>query len=49
MAYADLCLVEEARPMAGKYLSKYRPAFMEAGREAVGDNAGQATAPAIAA
>ncbi|EEU48650.1 uncharacterized protein NECHADRAFT_31391 [Fusarium vanettenii 77-13-4] len=40
---------EEARPMAGKYLSKYRPAFMEAAREAAGDNAGQTTAPAIAA
>ncbi|KAJ3522199.1 hypothetical protein NM208_g12959 [Fusarium decemcellulare] len=40
---------EDARPMAGKYLSKYRPAFLEAARDAAGDNSGQATAPAIAA
>ncbi|KAF4978084.1 hypothetical protein FZEAL_5474 [Fusarium zealandicum] len=40
---------EDARPMAAKYLSKYRPAFLEASREASGDNAGQASAPAIAA
>ncbi|KAM0216632.1 hypothetical protein ACHAPA_007582 [Fusarium lateritium] len=39
---------EEARPMAGKYLAKYRPAFIEANREASGDNSGQPASTAIA-
>ncbi|KAH7023149.1 hypothetical protein EDB80DRAFT_558563 [Ilyonectria destructans] len=40
---------EDARPMAAKYLSKYRPGFIEAARETNGDNPGPAAAPAIAA
>lgn len=35
--------------MAAKYLSKYRPGFIEAARETNGDNPGPAAAPAIAA
>ncbi|KAI1018953.1 hypothetical protein LB505_002896 [Fusarium chuoi] len=39
---------EESRPMAGKYLTKYRPTFMESARNAAGDP-GQSASPAIAA
>ncbi|KAK7426147.1 hypothetical protein QQZ08_007313 [Neonectria magnoliae] len=39
---------EDARPMAGKYLSKYRPGFLEAARNANDDNPNPAAAPAIA-
>ncbi|KAH6898511.1 hypothetical protein B0T10DRAFT_111731 [Thelonectria olida] len=39
---------EEARPMASKYLSKYRPAFLEASRDTNSDGHGTATAPGIA-
>ncbi|CAM1506703.1 Fc.00g063440.m01.CDS01 [Cosmosporella sp. VM-42] len=40
---------EDARPMAGKYLSKFRPSFLEAAtRDASGDGPGPAAAPAIA-
>ncbi|KEY70073.1 hypothetical protein S7711_07858 [Stachybotrys chartarum IBT 7711] len=39
---------DEARPMAGKYLAKYRPAFMEAAtREAQSQSAENGAAPAI--
>ncbi|RGP65296.1 hypothetical protein FLONG3_9272 [Fusarium longipes] len=40
---------EEARPVAGKYLSKYRPSFMEAAQNGTGDNSGQSASTAIAA
>ncbi|KAK7415504.1 hypothetical protein QQX98_005857 [Neonectria punicea] len=39
---------EDARPMAGKYLSKYRPGFLEAARNANDDNPNPAAALAIA-
>ncbi|KAM5355737.1 hypothetical protein ACJ41O_002383 [Fusarium nematophilum] len=39
----------DARPMAGKYLSKYRPAFLENSRDVISDNPGQSTAAVIAA
>lgn len=35
--------------MAGKYLAKYRPAFMEASKEASGDTSKQPASTGIAA
>ncbi|KAF4968481.1 hypothetical protein FSARC_4126 [Fusarium sarcochroum] len=40
---------EDARPMAGKYLSKYRPSFIEAAQNATEDNSGQSASAAITA
>ncbi|KAL6919186.1 hypothetical protein FSST1_003212 [Fusarium sambucinum] len=42
-------LVEEARPVAGKYLSKYRPSFMEAALNGAGNGSGQSASTAITA
>lgn len=48
MIVADTSLVEESRPMAGKYLTKYRPTFMESERNAASES-GQSASPAITA
>ncbi|KAF4453834.1 hypothetical protein F53441_3520 [Fusarium austroafricanum] len=40
---------EEARPMAGKYLTKYRPSFMEAAQNGAGDSSGQSASTTITA
>ncbi|OBS26462.1 hypothetical protein FPOA_00405 [Fusarium poae] len=40
---------EEARPVAGKYLSKYRPSFMEAAQNGAGNGPGQSASTAITA
>lgn len=40
---------EEARPVAGKYLSKYRPSFMEAAQNGAGNSSGQSASTAITA
>ncbi|KAI1068243.1 hypothetical protein LB507_004849 [Fusarium sp. FIESC RH6] len=40
---------DEAKPVAGKYLSKYRPSFMEAARNGTGESSGQSASTAITA
>ncbi|KAF5023321.1 hypothetical protein F66182_4629 [Fusarium sp. NRRL 66182] len=40
---------EDSRPMAGKYLTKYRPAFMGAGQNTASDHSGQPASKAITA